>query len=290
MKGINWFGWNTFLDATGEFHFFPFHFSSHQNAAASLSLARKRKKNLSHLFSLAVLQLSNDFRKLHQRRRRGGAGRRVGHGPSGDDGLSFFPLDFSNFFELFFSFIRKTRKKNPPLDPSLPHNTATQGFNAVRLPFRFKDVAPGRRPYNYTRLCGVPSQDDAKASSVVPPASSKPMLLPAATRVVAGKNGAASVKVPLRLPAQDFPDIPPFAGSTKGVCNARMPQLDSRERFLWNVELLIGQVREEERESFSFFLIFHLTLFLTFLFSLPLHKKGNVRHARLPPGHRHPGS
>ena len=174
--------------------------------------------------------------------------------------MVFFPSIFQTFSSLFF-FLSKNEKKNTSSRP-LPstHNT-TQGFNAVRLPFRFKDVAPGRRPYNYTRLCGVPSQDDAKASSVVPPASSKPTLLPAATRIVAGKNGAASVKVPLRLPAQDFPDIPPFAGSTKGVCNARMPQLDSRERFLWNVELLIRQVREEERREF---------FFLSYLSSSPL--------------------
>ena len=115
------------------------------------------------------------------------------------------------------------------------------GFNAVRLPFRFRDVAPGRVPYNYTRLCGVPSQDDAKASAVVPPAASRPAaaLLPAATRLV------SSVKVPLRLPSQDFPEIPMFGATNKGICNAEMPQLDARKRFLWNVELLIKQVRKD---------------------------------------------
>lgn len=136
---------------------------------------------------------------------------------------------------------------------------AMMGFNAVRLPFRFRDVAPGRVPYNYTRLCGVPSQDDAKASSVVPPAASRPApaLLPAATRLV------SSVKVPLRLPSQDFPDIPMFGATNKGICNAEMPQLDARKRFLWNVELLIKQVR--------FFFIF--SFFAAHFFFQPLSKK-----------------
>lgn len=198
-------------------------------------------------------------------------------------------------------------------DPKKNQNKK-QGFNAVRLPFRFRDVKPGRVPYNYTRLCGVPSQDDAKSSSVVPPRDSRPTSIPAATRAVSAKNGngvgaasassgassSSSVKVPLRLPsqvsesfifcfsppppallcplnprssrsvpdpsqfpplppivipnpslprsrnlffflAQDFPEIPLVATSTKGICNARMPQRDARERFLWNVELLIDQ-------------------------------------------------
>ena len=42
-----------------------------------------------------------------------------------------------------------------------------------------------------------------------------------------------------------------FWHSTNGVWNALMPQLDSRERFLWNVRLLIEQVRD-----FFFFLKF----------------------------------
>ena len=134
----------------------------------------------------------------------------------------------------------------------------------MRLPFRFRDVAPGRFPYNYTRLCGVPSQDDAKASSVVPPSASRPTLLPAATRSVSTKSGGgSSAKAPLRLPSQDFPDIPPFGTSSKGVCNADMPQLDSRERFLWNVRLLIDQVSVDFFffNFFSFFVAPLLRLF-----------------------------
>ena len=146
---------------------------------------------------------------------------------------------------------RRARKKNSKNNKKCVLQQQ-QGFNAVRLPFRFRDVAPGRVPYNYTRLCGVPSQDDAKASSVVPPAASRPTLLPAATREAPGsKTGpsaaaaaSSSVRVPLRLPSQDFPDIPMFGASDKGICNAAMPQLDARERFLWNVELLIKQVKE----------------------------------------------
>ena len=181
----------------------------------------------------------------------------MGDGEGGDDGTTREERKVQTLFKLFsLDFSERERKRAANEKKKLEQKTRKkyskifQGFNAVRLPFRFRDVAPGRVPYNYTRLCGVPSQDDAKSSSVVPPPDLRPTLLPAATRTISTKNGgnagapasSSAVKVPLRLPSRDFPDIPPFPNSSKGVCNALMPQLDSRERFLWNVKLLIEQV------------------------------------------------
>jgi hypothetical protein len=50
MKGINWFGWNTFLDATGEFHFFLFIFLRIKTPPLLSLLHASEKKPLSSFF------------------------------------------------------------------------------------------------------------------------------------------------------------------------------------------------------------------------------------------------
>ena len=97
------------------------------------------------------------------------------------------------------------------------------GFNAVRVPFVFRDAGwPTRPSYNYTRPCGVPSATDIKTSSVLPPR------VPPRLRRARG-----------RLPAEDPPLPPPLDdGSGKGLCNADMPN-DLRARFLWTVKAMV---------------------------------------------------
>jgi len=86
MKGINWFGWNTNLDATGErlsafflapLVFFPPLAAREKREGSPLDLIHRLSPCFSFLFV---------FRKLHQRRRRSGAGRGMGHDEGGDDG------------------------------------------------------------------------------------------------------------------------------------------------------------------------------------------------------------
>ena len=146
LKGINWFGWNTNLDATGTKghvrHFSSFLFFNNTSNAA-LTLCAKKKKTL----SARKKEEENFLSSPH---------------------ISSLSLSLS---------LSQLQKKNPGNFTNgadavaqdagwATARAAMMGFNAVRLPFRFRDVRPGRVPYNYTRLCGVPSQDDAKASSV----------------------------------------------------------------------------------------------------------------------------
>jgi len=247
MKGINWFGWNTNLDATGErlyAFFWPpscfFRLSPREKREREAPLISFIASLLVSLSSLFSGNFTNGADAVAQ-----DAGWATTRAAMMVKGMRLFLL-VSREREREEQRRSRTRREKNSKKPRARRNKKSQGFNAVRLPFRFRDVAPGRVPYNYTRLCGVPSQDDAKASSVVPPAASRPTLLPAATRSVSTKGGGDGVKVPLRLPSLDFPDIPPFPNSTKGVCNAAMPQLDSRERFLWNVWLLIERVRSSK--------------------------------------------
>ena len=112
------------------------------------------------------------------------------------------------------------------------------GFNAVRLPFRFRDLAKGEAggpgagvaPYPYTRLCGAPSPDMLK-TTVAPPVFES--WLPRAL----SRAGA-----PLRLTPDDPPEVPTPAGATKSLCNAPLARTRTvRDRFHYVVAELVAQ-------------------------------------------------
>jgi hypothetical protein len=84
------------------------------------------------------------------------------------------------------------------------------GFNAVRLPFSFKDFELAPRSFVH-QGCPLPS-DEEVAASVTPPGSA------------------------VRGPAPRLPNPPPASSYAGDVCNAYLPASSVRERFLWVAE------------------------------------------------------
>ena len=87
------------------------------------------------------------------------------------------------------------------------------GFNAVRIPFSFKDWR--KEPRSFVRQnCPLPT-DEQMAKYVTPPG------------------------VPVRGPAPQLPNPPPASAYVGNVCNAYLPSSSVRERLIYIVEFYI---------------------------------------------------
>ena len=97
-----------------------------------------------------------------------------------------------------------------PLPIQVVRRQKLLGFNAVRLPFSFKDFDLAPRSFVH-QSCPLPS-DEEVAASVTPPGSA------------------------VRGPAPRLPNPPPASSYAGDVCNAYLPATSVRERVLWVAE------------------------------------------------------
>lgn len=89
---------------------------------------------------------------------------------------------------------------------SIVHRQKLLGFNAVRLPFSFKDLVE-LKPKSFVRACNIPTARDV-AASVVRPGTPIPAVIP-----------------PLPYPPH----------RTQGQCNSYLPNTTTWDRFKWVV-------------------------------------------------------